>query len=210
MIKLSNKVDLCSINVYEYLIEDVNLLNSFIEYAKNTEYTDQNSNYRSVNTYILHDKKLNNLKNVLIDCVDDAIKLIYNQVNFKAHLTQSWINLNRLNDFHFWHSHANSFLSGILYLYEDEDMGKTHFRVKNPWYDSNLCDSFEPYKEQHELLNYIVNDIIPEIGKLIIFPSSLEHSVMKNKTPKDRLTVSFNTFISGELGDKDLLNHLKV
>ena len=94
MIKLSNKVDLCSINVYEYLIEDVNLLNSFIEYAKNTEYTDQNSNYRSVNTYILHDKKLNNLKNVLIDCVDDAIKLIYNQVNFKAHLTQSWINLN--------------------------------------------------------------------------------------------------------------------
>ena len=36
MIKLSNKVDLCSINVYEYLIEDVNLLNSFIEYAKNT------------------------------------------------------------------------------------------------------------------------------------------------------------------------------
>ena len=37
MIKLSNKVDLCSINVYEYLIEDVNLLNSFIEYAKNNQ-----------------------------------------------------------------------------------------------------------------------------------------------------------------------------
>ena len=39
-----------------------------------------------------------------------------------------------------------------------------------------------------------------ENGKLFLFPSTLMHSVAKNKSDVERISLSFNTFIKGQLG----------
>ena len=47
-------------------------------------------------------------------------------------------------------------------------------------------------------------------GELILFPSSLRHSVPINTTNKNRISLSFNTFISDALGSENELTHLNI
>jgi len=52
--------------------------------------------------------------------------------------------------------------------------------------------------------------VMNEVGRLVIFPSSMVHDVDKNKSNKDRTTISFNTFIKGEMGEPENSNHLII
>ena len=47
-------------------------------------------------------------------------------------------------------------------------------------------------------------------GDLILFPSSLRHSVPINTTNKNRISLSFNTFVSDTLGSENELTHLNI
>jgi len=41
----------------------------------------------------------------------------------------------------------------------------------------------------------------PVAGKLVLFPSHVKHKVLPLTSNENRYTISFNTFISGVLGD---------
>ena len=47
-------------------------------------------------------------------------------------------------------------------------------------------------------------------GELVLFPSSLRHSVPFNKGNETRYSMSFNTFSIDELGSKESLTHLNL
>ena len=47
-------------------------------------------------------------------------------------------------------------------------------------------------------------------GELILFPSSLKHSVPINQGDEDRISVSFNTFCIDVLGSEHSLTHLDI
>ena len=47
-------------------------------------------------------------------------------------------------------------------------------------------------------------------GELILFPSSLKHSVPINKGTEDRISISFNTFCIDTLGSEESLTHLDI
>ena len=47
-------------------------------------------------------------------------------------------------------------------------------------------------------------------GELVLFPSSLRHSVPFNKGNETRYSMSFNTFCIDELGDRNSLTHLNI
>ena len=48
-------------------------------------------------------------------------------------------------------------------------------------------------------------------GDLILFPSWIPHSVNRNETKnKERISLSFNTFPIGEMGNYDSATHLKL
>jgi|TARA_R110000772_G_scaffold157927_1_gene269184 hypothetical protein len=49
-----------------------------------------------------------------------------------------------------------------------------------------------------------------EEGALLLFPSSLQHSVPPVEGEKDRISLSFNTFPVGDLGRNVFLNELRV
>ena len=50
----------------------------------------------------------------------------------------------------------------------------------------------------------------PKEGRLLIFPSSLEHSVEKKKGSNLRISLAFNVFIKGNIGKEDDLNDLSL
>ena len=45
-------------------------------------------------------------------------------------------------------------------------------------------------------------------GLLVMFPSRLEHSVLNKKENNQRISLAFNTFIKGDIGDQKGLTHL--
>ena len=47
-------------------------------------------------------------------------------------------------------------------------------------------------------------------GELILFPSSLKHSVPINQSDEDRISMSFNTFSIDALGSEQSLTHLDI
>ena len=77
------------------------------------------------------------------------------------------------------------------YLYEDE---KSYFFIDPK--------SFEQIE--------IKKDIVGEKGKLLIFPSKLNHSVEPNTKDDLRISLSFNTWLKGEIGKKENSDYLKL
>ena len=49
-----------------------------------------------------------------------------------------------------------------------------------------------------------------ETNDLVLFPSSLEHSVEKKKGSNLRISLAFNVFIKGNIGKEDDLNDLSL
>lgn len=107
----------------------------------------------------------------------------------KIVLTQSWANRTSKGEQHHGHKHPNSFMSGIIYLTSHKS-GVTYFQTENIW-KNNLFFGVN---------NKITNQITPEAGKIIIFPSQLFHGVTKIEDDEERYTIAFNAFPSGKIG----------
>jgi uncharacterized protein (TIGR02466 family) len=119
-------------------------------------------------------------------------------------ITQSWFNKIKPQKFHAIHDHRNSYLSGVLYInclqndslnFEDRDMGRGV--------------NIEFQKKKATLWNAGRAKVGVKEGDLIIFPSSIQHFVDVNETNKERISLSFNTFPMGKLGN-ERASHLKL
>ena len=105
-------------------------------------------------------------------------------------VSQSWLNRSSKGNVHFNHSHPLSILSGILYLTE-------------PAYTIFTFDSI--YKNQYLFPNKDFKEKHCHSGKkgtLILFPSNLSHYVGPHLDDQPRITLSFNTWFKGSIGDK--------
>ena len=49
-----------------------------------------------------------------------------------------------------------------------------------------------------------------KMGELILFPSDLRHKVPTNQSDEERISLSFNTWIKGSLGDERSLTYLPL
>lgn len=99
-----------------------------------------------------------------------------------------WFNINRVGSYHGKHIHRNSYLSGVYYIkasdksapicFDDPKLPLRMFEV-----DSNP-DS--PYMIEYK-------EFFPESGKLLLFPSYLQHEVKQQIHENDeRISISFN------------------
>jgi hypothetical protein len=127
-----------------------------------------------------------------------SVKNLYYTDTVDFPIVDCWVNeyktMNRIKH----HYHSNSVICGIYYLTEHEKNYSTVFDANNPWTYHSSDNSFTH-------LNIVKNDIplsgeiIPEVGKLILFPACLMH-YMNTISPKDnilRYTIAFNTFPEG-------------
>lgn len=121
----------------------------------------------------------------------DRIKVSMNYDCEKISITNSWVNvaLPKYNMHQNYHKHSMSFYSAIYYLTEGS---ATEF--EDPVHDRSraqlevLRSNYQPWET-----------IVPEPGKLVIFPSYVYHRSHVHVGTDSRYIISFNTLPSGKI-----------
>lgn len=172
-----------------------------------------NKNFSSMENYIIHAilEKNSKLKNIIDEKLDHFKRKIlgHNVDDFHLEITQSWLNFNESGTSHHRHSHPNSIVSGVLYLNSTPNTGRIFFH-RTPNFNE-IFFPVEERKKEYNKFNFEYFYINPENYDLILFPSSLEHSVDTNVSENDiRISLAFNTFYSGTLGSNHQLSELRV
>jgi hypothetical protein len=165
---------------------------------------------RSIDIYL----NKNHLFNDLHEWFHECLVMVKRSVEYQAtdiQITQSWANRADQGQWHEPHKHPNSIFSGIYYL-TDNVVGTT-FMVKNIWdtyngYDGKIGESFCHFL-QHDR-SFVETVVKGDPGKLLIFPSILQHGVRPNESEETRYTISFNSFLCGDIGSFGNLSGLTL
>lgn len=161
-------------------------------------------NTSSLNTYLLKDKKLLTLRHFIEKSLHEYFMATYcpkNDTHLK--ITQSWLNWTKPGQYHHKHAHPNSLISGCFYINAHKISDRIFFyrggyqQIKFPPVEWNQYNS--------ESWWYSV-----EAGDLILFPSSLTHMVQPVEGDETRISLAFNTFPIGEIGDENDLTALRM
>ena len=153
-------------------------------------------NLRSENGYIFESEVLSSLKIAINEHIKNYVDSVYPGNDIEVYMTQSWVNYTEPNEFHHKHSHPNSFISGVFYVNakHKEDMIKFY---------KEGYSLFNPSHTQANNYNSKDVAILVETGDLVLFPSDFTHEVPLTTSKETRISISFNTFIKGNLGDED-------
>jgi uncharacterized protein (TIGR02466 family) len=159
-------------------------------------------NITSNNNYILNEKPFANIKKELDLRVQDYFDKVISPANkITPYITQSWLNYTETNQYHHKHAHPNSLVSGVFYINCHEEHDKIKFfndnykTIKLEVKDWNIWNSqswWFPVKT----------------GDVILFPSSLTHMVETKQGDNTRISLAFNVFIKGTVGNNKNLTEL--
>ena len=157
----------------------------------------------SNDTYILNNKKLNKIKeNILNEINFYKNNILQVKENIQCYIKNSWLMFHNANDFSHNHYHLNSFISGILYIKSPENCGNIVFHTTKV--NHTLFPSINiPFKNYNEYNSTFITFKVKE-NQLLLFPSSLIHSVEKNLSNDTRICLAFNVLIKGDLSDSEI------
>tara|TARA_R100001369_G_C3266087_1_gene159086 strand:- start:102 stop:740 length:639 start_codon:yes stop_codon:yes gene_type:complete len=169
-----------------------------------------NKNAGNVNTrdtYILDNTKLKSLKHKVMSHVESYFEKVYApSTNVIPYITQSWINYTNENEFHHKHSHANSLVSGVLYLNADIDLDSITFYTTRP----SQTIKIDPREDSYNVFNSSQWNYPVKTGDIVLFPSSIDHSVDTKEGKNTRMSLAFNVFVKGTIGSTKGLAELKL
>lgn len=121
-----------------------------------------------------------------------------------AYITHSFLNFIDKGQGHFRHAHFNSFISGVLYINANRDTDRIHFYREKysyfPHFNRKSNNGFNADSWQFPVWT----------GRLILFPSHIQHSVEVTDSNYTRISLAFNTFLKGEIGNKETYDNLRL
>jgi len=160
-------------------------------------------NTRSNNNYVLRHDTFTNLMSFVQLSVDEYLKTICAPKEaVSLRVTQSWLNYSKPGEWHHKHAHPNSFISGVLYMKALRENDKIYFyddtyrQIDLPTNNFNVYNSKSWWFEVGT-------------GDLMLFPSSLTHSVDPVQN-EERISLAFNTFPVGYVGQEETLTALHL
>ena len=173
-------------------------------FIKSQETRPNDGNVISVDNTILCNFQMTKLRDFIEYNVSEYFKTVHSpKYNVNLRITQSWVNYTEPGQYHHKHAHPNSFVSGVFYPQANRETDRIYFyrdgyqQIKippNEWNTWN-CDSWW---------------LKVGTGDLILFPSSLTHMVETVKGEDTRISLSFNTFPFGQIGDAKMLTQLQI
>ena len=144
-------------------------------------------NYVTTNYHIL--KNFPGLEDIFIEHIDLHIKRILKyRTSFK--ICSSWGTMTEPNGFSRLHYHTNSWLSAIYYPEGDPNFKVSFGDYKTDWFKD------EPI--EYNTFNEAAKNFTVTKNMLILFPSSLRHQILPNKSKKNRYSIAFNIMPNGE------------
>jgi uncharacterized protein (TIGR02466 family) len=159
-------------------------------------------NLSSVNNYILNHELFSLLKEEL----DLKIKDYFNKVMcttdaITPYITQSWLNYTETNQYHHKHEHPNSLVSGVFYI-------NCHKKFDKIKFFKNQYKAIKPEVKEWNMWNSETWWFSVKTGDIILFPSSLTHMVENKEGTNTRISLAFNVFIKGTIGNNKQLTEL--
>lgn len=173
----------------------------FVKECLSFDYRKNGSNWITLQTYVLDLPQFKELRDVIQEQLTKVFKDQYklNNDEVEIYITQSWINVNNNQDFHNEHRHPNSILSGVAYIKTNEDDGIT-------FKDNNFNTRILIGRDS----DYLYQSLPVQSGDIVIFDSQLPHMVAATKRKHRRVSLAFNSFIKGTIGNKNGLDEVKI
>jgi uncharacterized protein (TIGR02466 family) len=173
----------------------------FVDKSKKDFYKNE-GNITSNNNYILNEKPFTNIKKELDKRVQDYFdKVISPSNNITPYITQSWLNYTETNQYHHKHTHSNSLVSGVFYINSDKEFDKIKF----------FNEGYKTIRIETKIFNLWNSEswwFPVKTGDIILFPSSLSHMVETKEGTNTRISLAFNVFAKGTLGENEYLTEL--
>ena len=127
------------------------------------------------------------LHHFIINCLS-GFPVIQKSVNINI---DAWVNINKSGDYNTKHQHPNCDLSGVLWIKCSENCGNIIFQSPVEFQTYTEIESYTEEFKNHN--NYFHSYYFtPTEGRILVFPSHLQHEVLENKSNEDRISVSFN------------------
>lgn len=159
-------------------------------------------NNQSKNSFVLERQELKSIKNFCLQSIEFYWKdILKASENVKPIITQSWLNYTNKGESHHKHSHPNSLLSGVFYFSAENDVIRFHSPTRS---------QLEVKPTEYTMLNSLSYGINVKNGDCAIFPSYLEHDVPESNGDHTRISIAFNVFPEGILGDLENLTYSNV
>jgi len=161
-------------------------------------------NETSVNKKLFEEPGLKKIAEYVKECVDQYFNetfLPFHDVELQ--FTQSWANYSEKGRWHHQHRHPNSLLSGCFYVNAVESDKITFFT-------NTEYDRIQIYSENFNLYNSTSWWLPVRTNDIVIFPSNLAHNVPPVEADDTRISIAFNTFPKGYLGNDDNLTGLHL
>ena len=166
-----------------------------LKFITEQETRNNDGNTTSVNNNLFESAELAEVARFCEESLQQYFKEVYApKHDVTPYITQSWANYTKKGQWHHKHGHPNSFISGVFYVQAQKDIDKIYF-YKNGYQQIKLpTDNYNLYNSDSWWLGV-------ETGQLILFPSHLTHMVQTVQTDETRISISFNTFLKGYIGN---------
>jgi len=107
---------------------------------------------------------------------------------------ETWLNLNLPDTHHSRHEHFGCFMGGVLWLAVPEKSGD--FNIFDPvGVRAQNTTQYLFARNGNTAYNTSIYTVIPQVGKMIMFPSWLQHQVEANESNEDRISIAFNIWM---------------
>lgn len=158
-------------------------------HIRDLERQDLQANQFSLAGNVLDGYWLKDLKAFLDDCLWSHIQTVHDS-EIEGYITQSWATYTKKGGYQQRHYHSNSFISGVFYVQTSEDDSITFYNPRDKFLN---IEGQAPYVQE-------VYTFPAVAGEALLFPSYLHHSVGTHSGDSQRISISFNSFVKGELG----------
>ena len=127
------------------------------------------------------------LHSLIINCLA-SFPYIKESYNIFA---DAWININPTGSYNNKHNHPSSDLAGVLWIKCPKDCGEIVFDNPSGFQTFKTINAYEDKFKNDNKIHHTY--FFPPVeGRVLIFPSHLDHNVRENKSKEDRISVSFN------------------
>lgn len=165
---------------------------------KELKYRTNEGNLSTEDTYVLERPEFKNIKDAAQKELDGMFKDFIPEEKCKLRITQSWVNITEGQGYHPFHPHPNSFMSGVIYFKTSDDDAI--------WFkDHQNLTSSRVQLVQDSAVKHPV-----QAGQIIMFDSDMAHGVMPSDRKEERISLAFNTFPTGTIGDAKGLTELRL
>jgi len=191
----SKELHLFTTPVWEVMIQNVDN-DSIVQYAQGLRQKypgvsiSNSGGWHSKELDLPLPQALDNLINDLTLFINDYCAQITNIRDLV--LGNWWININGKHDYNAEHDHQNSVLSAVYYVQvQDDNTGNLVI---------HRDDSSRYYLGNHRGLSHFSQQSYvtsPTTGKAVLFPAWTKHSVERNNSDTERISIAFN-FVAKE------------